>query len=120
MVVFTLMLNRVHVFAIFMFNLEREMWQQKSFGTPSNFIASVGCEKVHHNCVTVDTKIHVPSWQNFKFWQFQKEPRVNKDGPSNVDEQTREDSTDRSSFIVCLTIVQIVELVRLVFKCITN
>ena len=27
MVVFTLLLNRVHVFANFMFNLDREKWQ---------------------------------------------------------------------------------------------
>ena len=27
MVMFTLLLNRVHVFAIFMFNLDRETWQ---------------------------------------------------------------------------------------------
>ena len=29
MVVFTLLLNRVHVFANFMFNLDRETWQSK-------------------------------------------------------------------------------------------
>ena len=27
MVVFALLLNRLHVFAIFMFNLDREVWQ---------------------------------------------------------------------------------------------
>ena len=31
MVVFPLLLNRVHVFAIFMFNLDREMQQCKSY-----------------------------------------------------------------------------------------
>ena len=29
MVVFVLLLNKVHVFAIFMFNLDRETWQWK-------------------------------------------------------------------------------------------
>ena len=32
MVVFMLLLNRVHVFANFMFSLDREIWQQKGTG----------------------------------------------------------------------------------------
>ena len=40
MVVFTLLLNRLHVFAIFMFNLVRENWQWKRVTTSLHYASS--------------------------------------------------------------------------------
>ena len=36
-VVFTLLLNRLHAFANFMFNLDREMWQWKGLCFPMTY-----------------------------------------------------------------------------------